>query len=97
MKNLKRESDNSFSWKINASALLKNLDRIMEGIEPGDKKGWRLQDFLFIFLKANIQNIFPKVILIKSGNSFPLLNLLLSPAQGTGFMQIIRKHSKNAF
>ena len=28
MKNLRREPDNSFSWKINATALLKNLDRI---------------------------------------------------------------------
>ena len=32
LKNLKRESGNKFSWKINVAALLNNLEKIMEGV-----------------------------------------------------------------
>lgn len=35
MKNLRRNSDGSFSWRINLTALRENLDLIMDGLDAG--------------------------------------------------------------
>ena len=52
MKNLQRTGDNSFSWKLNASSLLKNLDKIMEGIERQTIITQQITGFPVIFLKG---------------------------------------------
>jgi esterase len=71
LKNLQRTSGNNFAWKINASSLLKNLDKIMEGIDRGEVFTHQITGFPVIFLKgadsdylpeadyADIQKVFP--------------------------------------
>lgn len=52
MKNLKRESENIFSWKINAPALLSSLRDMIEGLQlpPISEQG--ISGFPVIFLKG---------------------------------------------
>jgi pimeloyl-ACP methyl ester carboxylesterase len=52
LKNLQRTSDNSFSWKLNASSLLKNLNKIMEGIKRQIDFNQQITGFPVIFLKG---------------------------------------------
>jgi len=52
LKNLQRTSGNNFNWKINAMSLLKNLDRIMEGIDRSTTVDYQISGFPVIFLKG---------------------------------------------
>lgn len=52
LKNLQRTSGNNFIWKINAISLLKNLDRIMEGIDRNAFMNYQISGFPVIFLKG---------------------------------------------
>jgi pimeloyl-ACP methyl ester carboxylesterase len=52
MKNLQRTGDNTFSWKLNAASLLRNLDKIMEGIERQNDYNHQITGFPVIFLKG---------------------------------------------
>lgn len=58
LKNLKREQDNSLSWKINASAIHKNLDKIMEAIRAGDS-GHAITGFPVYFLRGENSDYLP--------------------------------------
>ena len=60
MKNLRREPDNSFSWKINASALLKNLDRILEPVITGSPDKKEITGFPVFFLKGENSDYIPE-------------------------------------
>jgi len=51
LKNLQRNEDNNFTWKINASSLLNNLERIMEGIDRSINH--QISGFPVIFLKGS--------------------------------------------
>jgi len=82
MKNLKRESDNSFSWKLNASALLENLDRIMEGIEPGDKERTEITGFPVYFLKGEYSEYLPESDYVKIRRLFPAAEFIIIPHSG---------------
>ena len=82
MKNLKRESDNSFSWKLNASALLENLDRIMEGIEPGDDYSEELSGFPVFFLKGEYSDYLPESDFPRIRRIFPAADFIIIPASG---------------
>jgi esterase len=71
LKNLQRSEGNIFTWKLNASSLLNNLEKIMEGIELGEGYSQPITGFPVIFLKGknsdflspndmkNIQKVFP--------------------------------------
>ena len=71
MKNLQRNSDKNFTWKINAVSLRKNLDKIMAGIERPTNETQEVTGFPVIFLKGadseylpvkdfwDIQRLFP--------------------------------------
>ncbi len=59
MKNLKRTSDNTFTWKINPSTLLRNLDNIMKGIERKDILMKETRGFPVIFLKGMDSDYIP--------------------------------------
>jgi pimeloyl-ACP methyl ester carboxylesterase len=71
LKNLQRTEGNIFTWKLNASSLLNNLEKIMEGIELGEGYSQPVTGFPVIFLKGknsdflppadmkNIQKVFP--------------------------------------
>ena len=52
MKNLQRSPENKFSWKINASSLLKNLERIMEGLPRPSGDYSPVTGFPVLFLKG---------------------------------------------
>jgi len=52
LKNLQRNTDGSFSWKINASGLLKNLYHILEGIPLPANSYQEITGFPVIFLKG---------------------------------------------
>jgi pimeloyl-ACP methyl ester carboxylesterase len=52
LKNLQRMNDNTFRWKLNAKALLKNLDKIMESIDYKNDFSQQVTGFPVIFLKG---------------------------------------------
>jgi pimeloyl-ACP methyl ester carboxylesterase len=82
LKNLKREQDNSFSWKINASALLNDLDRIMEGIESDDTGSSEITGFPVFFLKGENSEYLPESDFIKIQKIFPGAELIVVPGAG---------------
>jgi esterase len=59
LKNLQRSGENGFTWKINASSLLKNLDRIMEGIDRQAYIDQQITGFPVIFLKGENSDYLP--------------------------------------
>jgi esterase len=71
MKNLRRNSENNFEWKLNVPALLSNLDNIVEGVRFQNGLNQQIAGFPVIFLKgensdyirpgeyADITRIFP--------------------------------------
>jgi esterase len=77
LKNLQRTSENTFNWKLNASSLLKNLDKIMEGVELKTDYSQQISGFPVTFLKGgdsdyitfgdlvNIQKVFPAAEIIE--------------------------------
>jgi Predicted hydrolases or acyltransferases (alpha/beta hydrolase superfamily) len=52
MKNLRRESANNFEWKLNAPALLNNLDNIMADVRFPTDEPVKITGFPVIFLKG---------------------------------------------
>ena len=52
MKNIQRDADKRFSWKLNAQSLLKNLDMILEGINRQAIDDLRVTGLPVIFLKG---------------------------------------------
>jgi pimeloyl-ACP methyl ester carboxylesterase len=77
LKNLQRNSNNSFSWKLNASSLLNNLDSIMAGIKRQTDFNQQITGFPVIFLRGadsdyirtedikDILHVFPAAEIIK--------------------------------
>ena len=59
MKNLERTHGNSFTWKINASSLLNNLVKIMEGINPASYSNQQITGFPVIFLRGEESGYLP--------------------------------------
>ena len=59
MKNLKRTPDNKFTWKINAAVLLKNLDKIMEGLPRTIGDNLQITGFPVMFLKGEFSDYLP--------------------------------------
>jgi len=53
LKNLQRNTNNSFSWKLNASSLLTNLDKIMEGIKRQTDFNQQITGFPVLFLRGS--------------------------------------------
>jgi len=52
MKNIQRTADNKFLWKLNASALLNNIDKILKGISRPGNNELQVTGFPVIFLKG---------------------------------------------
>ena len=52
MKNIQRMPDKKFSWKINAPALLMNLDKIMSGLPRPSDNYQGVTGFPVLFLKG---------------------------------------------
>ena len=60
MKNLQRMPDNSFTWKINAAALLKNLENIMSGLPRPEMNYPVVTGFPVLFLKGERSGYLPE-------------------------------------
>jgi pimeloyl-ACP methyl ester carboxylesterase len=82
MKNLQRTGDNSFSWKINAASLFKNLDKIMEGIERRDDYNHQITGFPVIFLKGGDSDYIPGSDFKDILKVFPAAELIEIPGAG---------------
>jgi pimeloyl-ACP methyl ester carboxylesterase len=59
LKNLQRSDENKFNWKLNATALLSNLDKIMEGIKRENDFNRQISGFPVIFLKGGDSDYIP--------------------------------------
>lgn len=81
LKNLQRSEGNRFTWKINTISLLKNLDKMMEGIDRMEETSQQVTGFPVIFLKGensdylpvndfrDIQKVFPAAEFINVPNA----------------------------
>lgn len=59
LKNLQRTTENNFAWKLNAPSLLKNLDKITEGIDRRSGTSLQITGFPVIFLKGKDSDYIP--------------------------------------
>jgi esterase len=82
LKNLKRESDNSFSWKINAPALLRNLDRIMDSIEAYDIDKKEIYGFPVYFVRGENSDYLPENDFAGIRKIFPAAEFIVVPGAG---------------
>ena len=76
MKNLQRTTDNKFEWKINARALLDNLDRIMEGISRPVNNVHQITGFPVVFLRGELSDYLPGKDLSDIQKIFPAAELI---------------------
>jgi esterase len=60
LKNLQRSADHGFEWKLNAGALIKNLDKIMQGFDQERANYFRVTGFPVIFLKGSRSDYLPE-------------------------------------
>ncbi len=82
MKNLQRNSDNSFSWKLNAPSLLKNFGSITEGLRPDRQIGYPVTGFPVIFLKGEKSGYLKEADFIKILEIFPQAEFIEIPNAG---------------
>jgi esterase len=59
LKNLQRTAENTFTWKMNAEALMKNLDKITEGVGRNGDFPHQITGFPVIFLKGGDSDYIP--------------------------------------
>jgi esterase len=82
LKNLQRTSDNNFEWKLNSPSLLKNLDKIMEGVERQTDYSQQITGFPVIFLKGGDSDYIPTVDFRDIRNVFPAAEIIEIPGAG---------------
>jgi len=82
MKNLQRTSGNTFSWKINAPSLLKNLDRIMTGIKRETDFNRQITGFPVIFLRGGDSDYIPESDFRDILHVFPAAEIIDVPGAG---------------
>ena len=82
MKNLQRNADNSFTWKLNAVSLLKNIDRIMEGITIPESGYYQIKGFPVLFLKGENSDYLPEADFSEILKIFPAAEFITIPHAG---------------
>jgi pimeloyl-ACP methyl ester carboxylesterase len=82
LKNLQRTSDNSFVWKLNSAILLKNLGRIMEGLDRRTALTQRISGFPVIFLKGGESDYIPEGDFSDIMKIFPAAEIIEVPGAG---------------
>lgn len=82
LKNLERESDNKFGWKINAQSLLDNLEKIMDGVERRAILAQQITGFPVIFLKGGDSDYIPSDDLKDIQKIFPAAEMIEIPGAG---------------
>jgi len=76
LKNLERVSGNSFEWKINVTALLNNLENIMEGIKRDFELSEMVTGFPVVFLKGEESDYLPATDFKDIQKVFPAAELI---------------------
>lgn len=82
MKNLQRTGDNTFSWKLNAVPLFRNLDKIMEGVERENVYNHQITGFPVIFLKGGDSEYIPRSDFNDILKVFPAAEMIEIPGAG---------------
>ena len=82
LKNLQRTTDNTFAWKFNASTLLKNLEKIMEGIERVTDFSQQISGFPVLFLKGGDSDYLPSGDFKDIQSVFPAAEITEVPNAG---------------
>src|SRR5450759_2588083 len=82
LKNLQRTTENSFSWKLNVVSLLKNLDKIMEGIKRQTDFSQQISGFPVIFLKGGDSDYIPTKDFKDILHVFPAAEIIEVPGAG---------------
>jgi len=77
LKNLRRSSSNNFSWKINVSSLLSNLEKIMEGIDRKTNISQQVTGFPVIFLKGSDSDYLPSTDFMDIQKVFPAAEFIV--------------------
>jgi esterase len=82
LKNLQRNADNKFSWKINGKSLLDNLDKIMEGIKRQTDYSQQITGFPVIFLRGGNSDYVPESDFKDILHVFPAAEIIDIPGAG---------------
>ena len=82
LKNLLRNSDRTFIWKLNAVSLLKNIDKIMEGIRRQNDFNQQITGFPVIFLKGGDSDYIPAGDFRDIQKVFPAAEIIEVPGAG---------------
>jgi esterase len=82
LKNLLRTSENTFAWKLNAPSLLKNLDKIMEGVERQTSYSQQISGFPVIFLRGANSDYIPSGDFKDIRKVFPAAEIVEVPGAG---------------
>jgi esterase len=71
LKNLQRNTGDTFSWRLNAASLLANLDKIMAAIDIEEAYPHPVTGFPVIFLKGSCSNYLSATDIAKIRKIFP--------------------------
>ncbi len=82
MKNLQRVEENSFAWKLNAPALLDNLDKIMASVDLRDGLLHPITGFPVIFLKGSSSGYMTPVAVADIRKVFPAAEFVVINGAG---------------
>lgn len=82
LKNLERNSENTFAWKFNAPSLSKNLKKIMVGVERPSDFNSQITGFPIIFLKGGDSEYIPKNDYKDILKVFPAAEIIEIPGAG---------------
>lgn len=100
LKNIEKGSGSGYGWRLNIESLLKNLDRLSEGLESFLAEGRTYQQFPVLFIRgensgyiagpdiAIIRSLFPaaEIVTVKNAGHW------LHAEQPSIFVSIIKKH-----
>ena len=82
LKNLQRTAENRFVWKLNAGSLLKNLEKIMEGIKRQTDFNQQITGFPVVFLKGGNSDYIPEGDFRNIRHVFPAADIIEVPGSG---------------
>jgi esterase len=82
LKNLRTNQDKSYSWKINAASLRKNIENIMAEVMPAETGGLRLTGFPVYFLKGEKSDYLPEKDFREIQKIFPAAEFITVPGAG---------------
>lgn len=82
LKNLQRNPDNTFSWKLNALSLLKNIGKIMESVVPDIYDEHEISGFPVCFLKGAKSNYITEEDFVQIRKIFTSAYLIQIPDAG---------------